>query len=284
MNTFIINESAITSPAIVEKRNTDTITFIATLQEADAPNRNGRIYPKSVLEEGIRAPYIQERLRTKSLISECNHPSDQTVARQMTVDLRNAACIITELWWEGNLLKGRVETANTAVGRDMKGLIEQGCQVAFSLRAQGKVQPDPATGKVIVQSPIQICTWDWVLNPSHEKAYMDRVCEQTFNNFMNLDRFSKENALCESVNIFDNGELIPINEVHIPQIVDYTTSYHKSLKPLSEYYIPEKADTVISINESENIVMIGNSDKNITKKVVLEDYIVKDIRSKIKNL
>ena len=50
MNDFIINESAITSGAVIEKKSVDTITFIATLQEADAPNRNGRIYPKSVLE------------------------------------------------------------------------------------------------------------------------------------------------------------------------------------------------------------------------------------------
>ena len=164
----------------------------------------------------------------------------------------------------------------------MKGLIEQGCQVAFSLRAQGKVQPDPANGYVIVQSPIQICTWDWVLNPSHNKAYMDHICEQAFNNFMNLDRFSKETALCESANIFENGELIPITETYIPKVVDYTKSYHKDIKSINEFYIPEDADTLISINE--NTVMIGNSEKNITKKVVLEDYIIKDIRRKIKNL
>ena len=40
----------------------------------------------------------------------------------MTIDLRNVAFIIKEIWWEGDLLKGRCETANTAVGRDMKGL------------------------------------------------------------------------------------------------------------------------------------------------------------------
>ena len=284
MNDFIINESAISSSAIVEKKSNDTITFIATLQEADAPNRNGRIYPKTVLEEGIRSPYIQERLRTKSLISECNHPQEQTVQRQMTVDLRNAACIITELWWEGNLLKGRVETANTAVGRDMKGLIEQGCQVAFSLRAQGKVTPDPSTGKVIVQSPIQICTWDWVLNPSHSKAYMDRVCEETFNNFMNLDRFSKETALCESVNLYENGEMIPITETYQPEIADYAKTYHKKYKTLNEMYLPESADVVMSFDSAAGLVTIGNTETNVTKKVLMEDFIIKDIRRQIKNL
>ena len=284
MNDFIINESAISSSAIVEKKSNDTITFIATLQEADAPNRNGRIYPKTVLEEGIRSPYIQERLRTKSLISECNHPQEQTVQRQMTVDLRNAACIITELLWEGNLLKARVETANTAVGRDMKGLIEQGCQVAFSLRAQGKVTPDPSTGKVIVQSPIQICTWDWVLNPSHSKAYMDRVCEETFNNFMNLDRFSKETALCESVNLYENGEMIPITETYQPEIADYAKTYHKKYKTLNEMYLPESADVVMSFDSAAGLVTIGNTETNVTKKVLMEDFIIKDIRRQIKNL
>lgn len=284
MNDFIINESAISSSAVVEKKNSDTITFIATLQEADAPNRNGRIYPKTVLEEGIRSPYIQERLRTKSLISECNHPQEQTVQRQMTVDLRNAACIITELWWEGNLLKARVETANTSVGRDMKGLIEQGCQVAFSLRAQGKVAPDPSTGKVIVQSPIQICTWDWVLNPSHSKAYMDRVCEETFNNFMNLNRFSKETALCESVNLYENGEMIPITETYTPEITDYAKTYHKKYKTLNEMYLPEAADVVMSFDTGAGIVTVGNTETNVTKKVLMEDFIIKDIRRQIQSL
>lgn len=284
MNSYIINESAISSQAVVERKSADTITFIATLQEADAPNRNGRIYPKHVLEEGIRAPYIQERLRTKSLISECNHPSEQTVQRQMTVDLRNAACIITELWWEGNLLKGRVETANTAVGRDMKGLIEQGCQVAFSLRAQGKVNPDPATGHVVVQSPIQICTWDWVLNPSHSKAYMDRICEDTFKNMMNLDRFSKDVALCESANLFNNGELVLIDETYVPEVKDYSKNYTKKFKTLDEMYIPENGDHVVSFLESGKIVMIGNDDSRTMKKVLVEDYIIKDIRKHIKDL
>ena len=48
------NESAISSSAVVEKKNSDTITFIATLQEADAPNRNGRIYPKRLIEREVK--------------------------------------------------------------------------------------------------------------------------------------------------------------------------------------------------------------------------------------
>jgi hypothetical protein len=179
MKNYILNEAAFTSPVSISAKKTDSVEFITTLQEADAPNRNGRVYPKKVLEAALQSPYVQERLRTSSFIGEANHPLDTSVQRQMSVDLRNAAFIIKEFWWEGNLLKARCETANTAVGHDMRGLIEQGVQVAFSLRAQGNVHTNPATGLVEVESPLQICTYDWVLCPSHSKAFMEKICEAT---------------------------------------------------------------------------------------------------------
>jgi hypothetical protein len=42
----------------------------------------------------------------------------------------------------------------------MKGLIEQGSRVAFSLRAQGNVHRDAQLNATIVESPIQIATYD----------------------------------------------------------------------------------------------------------------------------
>lgn len=71
MNNFLINESASYSNVNIQKKNENTVEFITILQEADSLNRNGRIYKKSVLENGINSPYIKERLATKSLYSEC---------------------------------------------------------------------------------------------------------------------------------------------------------------------------------------------------------------------
>lgn len=159
---FIINESALATTPAIHKKNDHSVEFVAVLQEAEKQNRNGRVYHKETIDQALKSPYIQERLRTKSLFGEAGHPSDSSVQRQMSIDLRNIAFIIDEFWWEGNLLKARCETADTAVGRDMMGLIEQGVKVAFSLRAQGNVHQDPLTGKTIVESPIQIVTYDWV--------------------------------------------------------------------------------------------------------------------------
>lgn len=280
---FIINESALSTNPAIHKKHEHSIEFITILQEAEKQNRNGRVYHKSVLEQGLNSPYIQERIRTNSWFGEAGHPSDSSVQRQMTVDLRNIAFIIKEFWWEGNLLKARCETANTAVGRDMMGLIEQGVKVAFSLRAQGNVHQDPMSGKTIVESPIQIVCYDWVGVPSHDSAFLQSVCEETRSAMLYGNRFpNKQVALIESANIFENGELISMDER--PEIIteDYTTKYTTALKKRSDIYLPEADDIVKSMNLTETIV--SNDRTHKIKKVLTEDYLVKDIRASLLNL
>ena len=267
----------------VQKKSLDTLEFITVLQEADAPNRNGRVYPKRILEKALDAPNIRERLATKTWYGEANHPLDSSVQRQMTIDLRNVAFIIKEIWWEGNLLKGRCETANTSVGRDMKGLIEQGCRVAFSLRAQGNVHTNPVTGLVEVEEGLQILGYDWIQVPSHSKAFMEKICEATI---MSMYRTTKGNLnsqiLCEAENLFLNGDMYDPADVVEPTELDYTKNYTPKFKRISDMYIPEDGDEVASL--TEETVLIRNEKTNTVKKVLTEDFLVKDIRSKIQGL
>lgn len=283
MGKYIIYEAANFSDVHVEQKNPDSIRFICTLQSAGVPNRNGRIYPKSVLEKALSMPNIQERLRTKTWFGEAGHPLDSSVQRQMTVDLRNVAFIIEEIWWEGNLLKGKCETANTACGHDMKGLIEQGCKVAFSLRAQGNVHTNPTNGLIEVEDGLQILCFDWVGVPSHAEAYMDNICEATAVAMykMGKNKLTQE-VLCEAENLFMNGDMYDPEEEVQMETVDYTKKYNPQFKYINEMYIPEKNDEVLSITENE--VLIKNDEKKIQKKVLTEDYLVKDIRNRISEL
>jgi hypothetical protein len=279
MNNFLIQESAFSNTPVISKKNENTVEFIAVLQEADRPNRNGRIYYKSVLEQALQSPYIQERIRTKSFYLECGHPSDTSVQRQMTIDQRNIAAILKEFWWEGNLLKGRIETANTTVGRDMKGLIEQGSRVAFSLRAQGNVHFDQSINATIVEAPIQIATYDWVVNPSHDKAFLETICEDTRCSLFGVKESSNRLVLAESINLFENGNLISLTEVTQPVVLDYAKSFWKKVKPLSEAYIHAEGDKLVVADKIATVV-----NENVTKKVVLEDFLLKDIRHRIARL
>jgi hypothetical protein len=278
MKNFLIQESAMSIMPQISKRNENTVEFIAVLQEANRPNRNGRIYRKEVLEQALAAPYVQERLRTNSFYSECGHPMDTSVQRQMTVDQRNIACLIKEFWWEGDLLKARVETANTAIGRDMKGLIEQGSRVAFSLRAQGNVHHDPMLNATIVEAPIQIATYDWVVNPSHDKAFLESICEATTCGLFGSKQ-TNSLVLAESINLFENGNLISLSEVAQPVVVDYAKNFGLKVKSLSEAYIYQDGDV---LTESGKVATVVND--NVTKKVVLEDFLLKDLRHRIARL
>lgn len=276
----IIFESALPAEISINKKNPNTVRFITVLQEANKPNRNGRIYPKAVLEQALNSAYVRERLETKSWFVECGHPLDTSVQRQMTIDQRNIAAIIERVWWEGDLLKGELETADTAVGRDIKGLIEQGCRVAFSLRAQGNVHTNPADGMVYVDAPLQICTYDLVVNPSHAKAFMERICEETVHALYKSNKAGlNATILTESEDLFMNGMIIDTeNQVTLTEC-DYTRTYTNKFKKLEEMYVPEAGDEVVSIDS--NVVTIRNLQENTIKKVLTEDYLVKDFRNNI---
>lgn len=198
----------------------------------------------------------------------------------MTIDLRNVAFIIKEIWWEGDLLKGRIETANTACGHDMKGLIEQGCKVAFSLRAQGNVHTNPVSGIVEVEDGLQILGYDWVQVPSHAKAFMEKICEATV---LAMYKTSRKNlnsqVLCESEDFFMNGGIIDLNTKPDATQLNYTKNYTPKFKLVSDMYIPEENDEVKTLTES--VVTIENPRKNVVKTVLTEDFLVKDIRNRI---
>jgi hypothetical protein len=277
MNNFLIRESAFSAAPTISKKNENTIEFIAVMQEADKPNRNGRIYYKSVLEQAINTPYVKERLATNSFYCEAGHPSDTSVQRQMTIDQRNIACLVKEFWWEGSLLKARLETANTAVGKDMKGLIEQGSRVAFSLRAQGNVHRDESIGATIVEAPIQIATYDWVVNPSHDKAFLETICEATMGCL--LRKGVNEMALTEAVKVYEEGVLTPLTEEALAEVVDYSKHYFKKIKNINEMYRYSSDD---KLTIQGKFALLENN--GVQKKVVLEDFVLKELRNRILNL
>jgi hypothetical protein len=165
----------------------------------------------------------------------------------------------------------------------MKGLVEQGSRVAFSLRAQGNVHPDPIIGATIVESPIQICTYDWVVNPSHDKAFLEKICEDTYASMIKPEKYAtKTLALCESARIFDEGQVLDVTPTE-RKVVDYAASFSKKIKPLNEMYIYDEND-VPTLSEDNRFFYLNNSESNETKKVMLEDYILKDIRSKLREI
>ena len=279
----LILESAVQGNISIANRNNDSIRFIAVLQEANKPNRNGRIYPKEHIDAALKHPIIQEKLRTKTWFMEVGHPMTQDIMRQRTPDLNNVCCIIEDYWWEGNTLKAHCQTTKTRCGYDMKGLLEQGCQLSFSMRGTGDVVDDPRTGQKIVGSNLQITTYDWVWLPSHPEAYMDSLCESTQTLMFNINQYSNRNvALCESMDLFENGAVIDL-EANTPELksYDYSKKYYQKYKKLCESYQYSAGDKVVGLSENKLTVKLHNEEEFADKIVMIEDYVIKSTRSQL---
>jgi hypothetical protein len=207
-------ESVGVDDAILSVSNSGNILKMRTiLQDADSPNRNGRVYPKSVIVNALKHPYIAEKLDTNSLAGEMNHPEPgSSLQRQMTIDMRNISHFIRKIYWDDKnpkLLIGDIETSANSVGRDFKDMIlENNMQCSFSMRGGG----DTITkgGLEYVKDPLRILTYDAVQYPSHKCAYMlsklseDKTLDVTMGMMAEYLSKNSENfsVICESINCF----------------------------------------------------------------------------------
>lgn len=258
---YLITEAATTgiSPRIVHDSEVTT-KFVAEIQEAEAPNRNGRIYSKEALDSAIRHYSIQEKLKNKALVCEAGHPLSDDPRRQMYIDQTNISHIITDIWWEGNKLMAKIETANTRVGRDMQGLIRQGSKVAFSMRGMSdNVKKDGQYTRV--GSPLMITCWDWVILPSHPNSYMvQEGVEQKVSSSIQAD----EKVLTE-------GVLTPYNSGDLLKFV--TESSQNVQDVVDAFGFKFNLDNV-SYGEDQ---MLSIKENNETLKIFLEENIKSEL-------
>lgn len=281
MGKYIIYESALNGDArVIQKGN--VVRFVACLIDTDVKNRNGRVYPKPVIIKALENPIFQDTLNAKRLFCEMGHPLAQNIQRQTTIDPTNICAVVLRLWWEDNKLMGELETTDTHYGHDLAGLIRQGCQVAFSMRAEGRVTSMGDYKKV--EDGLVIVGWDMVVVPSHENAHlMNIISEQSMAAMCNYNLYNNQRtALMESMSIAENGLLLDAETGEmIKENVDYTKSYLARYKGLSQAYQYDKEDKAVRLEESSSIVVLEN--KAVTKRVVTEDYLTKMARQKLFN-
>tara|TARA_A100001515_G_C4568718_1_gene208996 strand:+ start:179 stop:781 length:603 start_codon:yes stop_codon:yes gene_type:complete len=141
----------------------DGVIFLTgKLQEAEVQNGNGRVYPKPILEREIKK--YQDTVADRRAMGELDHPESSVV------NLQNVSHIITEVWWDGNNVMGKLEVLNTPSGNILKSLVESGVKMGISSRALGSVSQ--RAGKTIVEEDLQLICFDMVSEPSTPNAFM----------------------------------------------------------------------------------------------------------------
>jgi len=266
-NAFLISESTITSkPEIVGYNEaTNSVTFKAVLQDADTPNRNRRSYQYKGLKNALNSDYIQERLERKAWYGECGHPLSNDVKRQLHIDQTRISHIIREVWFEGNVVKGLIETANTRSGRDMMGLIRQGSEVAFSMRGLGS-KTEQQGNILYVKDPIKIFTYDWVIHPSHEIAYMEKfLSESTMDSLL-----PNKNA---DLKLLSEGSIIPLTENE--DMTDFICDEDNDMEDIIKKFDLAMNESHITLNEDARFLDVKEGSKKF--KVRIEDYAKKQL-------
>ena len=146
--------------------------FYAVLQKYNTPNRNGRVYPERILKR--EADNYKIMIDKGVALSELNHPESSLI------DLDRVSHMITEVWWEGNVLMGKLKLL-TSPGFHERGIVStkgdmaanylrQGVTLGISSRGVGSLKKVGEQNEV--QDDFELICFDLVSSPSTPGAYL----------------------------------------------------------------------------------------------------------------
>jgi len=146
----------------IRVRDGKVLILSGKLQEAECLNGNKRIYPMDILKREVEnyRKFVEQR----RAMGELDHPDSSVV------NLQNVSHIVTDIWWDGKKVMGKIEVLNTPSGNILKNLVEAGIKMGISSRALGSVSQ--RNGRTYVQDDLQLICFDMVSEPSTPDAFM----------------------------------------------------------------------------------------------------------------
>ena len=136
--------------------------------QAEQKNRNGRIYPKPIMEAAVNK-YVTDQVSKDRAFGELNHPDGPTV------NLDKVSHKITELAFKGNDVVGKAQILDTPNGQIVKGLLDGGVRLGVSTRGMGSLEN--RNGAMYVKDDFVLNTVDIVQDPSAPGAFVNGIME-----------------------------------------------------------------------------------------------------------
>ena len=136
--------------------------------QANKPNRNGRMYPREILEAACDK-YVTEQVSKGRAVGELNHPEGPTI------NLDKVSHKITELNWDGDNVVGKATILDTPMGKIVQGLLDGDVRVGVSSRGMGSLVNK--NGVNVVNKDFMLNAVDIVQDPSAPEAFVNGVME-----------------------------------------------------------------------------------------------------------
>lgn len=136
---------------------------------AEVKNRNGRIYPASVLFKEMKR-YNENYVAKNRAFGELGHPEGPNI------NLERVSHMITELKQDGNNVWGKAKIMDTPYGQIVQNLIGNGAQLGVSSRGMGTLEEKNGT-KVVKDDFYLATAADIVADPSAPEAFVHGIME-----------------------------------------------------------------------------------------------------------
>ena len=151
-----------------EKNGKKSYAIEGIFMQAETKNRNGRIYPRDVMEQAVDR-YNNEQVVKGRAVGELNHPEGPTV------NLDKVSHKIESLNWQGNDVVGKATILSTPMGEIVKGLLDGGVNLGVSTRGMGSLQR--TNDAMVVKDDFLLNAVDIVQDPSAPSAFVNGVME-----------------------------------------------------------------------------------------------------------
>ena len=167
------------------------------LQKHSVKNRNGRIYPESILiRENNR---YQELIQQRRAIGELDHPESSIISGD------RISHTIIETWWEGKTLMGKMEILMSpgyinygivsTKGDEVANLLRNNIMIGVSSRGVGSLTNE--NGKNVVQDDFELICWDIVTSPSTPGSWISSS-EKDLKPYMESTKDNKTKLVIEN--------------------------------------------------------------------------------------
>ena len=183
----------------------EPLVVYAVMQKYGVENKNGRVYPENILRK--EAENYLVLINEKRAMGEADHPESSIVA------VSRISHNVVELWWEGNVLMGKLEIIMSpgfitqgiisCEGDRVANYLRKGLKIGVSSRGVGSLEKE--NGKNIVQDDFELICWDVVTSPSTPGSWIyseeptrdQQMSETTENKDKNLLIDTLDNFLSE---------------------------------------------------------------------------------------
>jgi hypothetical protein len=153
------------------------------LATAEVKNGNGRYYSRDLWEREIN--------KYKVLVDEHRAMGELDHPESSVINLQNVSHNISDMWWDGDNVMGKIEILPTPNGNILKALVESGITVGVSSRGMGSLKD--VGGLMEVQDDFELLCWDFVSTPSNPDSYMHLVKESK--EFKAQDKYQSVNGI-----------------------------------------------------------------------------------------